>query len=151
MHEKTVFIYTVPHKIVTLSQFQSLFFDKMCPPLPIVHKVPHLAPCPFHFLAGTLYPAELQLNKANTSDKQTSFFDLNLKVIGSDIHSTVYDKRDDFGFPVVNFPWMRGDVPRLPSHGIYNSQLVRFAGCCTSVLDFHFKNLQITSKLLTHG
>ena len=31
----------------------------------------------------------------------------------------------------------------------YISQLVRFARCCTSVFDFHFKNLQITSKLLT--
>ena len=31
------------------------------------------------------------------------------------------------------------------------SQLVRFARCCTSVLDFHSKNLQITSKVLTQG
>ena len=51
-----------------------------------------------------IYPAELQLNKANTSDKETSFLDLNIKVIGSDIHTSVYDKRDDFGFPIVNFP-----------------------------------------------
>ena len=44
---------------------------------------------------------------------------------------------------------LSGDVPRLPSYGIYISQLVRFARCCTSVLDFNSKNLQITSKLLT--
>ena len=98
-----------------------------------------------------IYPAELQLNKANTSDKETSFLDLNIKVIGSDIDTSVYDKRDDFGFPIVNFPWSSGDVPRLQSYGIYISQLVRFARCCTSVLDFHSKNLQITSKLLTQG
>ena len=30
-------------------------------------------------------------------------------------------------------------------------QLVRFARCCTSVLEFNSKNLQITSKLLTQG
>ena len=51
-----------------------------------------------------IYPRELQLNKANTSDKETSFLDLNIKVIGSYIHTKVYDKRDDFGFPTVNFP-----------------------------------------------
>ena len=45
-----------------------------------------------------IYLRELQLNKANTSDKETSFLDLNLKVIGSNIHTSVYDKRDDFGF-----------------------------------------------------
>ena len=86
-----------------------------------------------------------------TSDKETSFFDLNIKVICSDIHTSVYDKRDDFGFPIVNSPWLSGDVPRLPSYGIYISQLVRFARCFTSVYDFHSKNLQITSKLLTQG
>ena len=73
-----------------------------------------------------IYPTELQLNKANTSDKETSFLDFNIKVIGSDVHTSVYDKRNDFGFPIVNFPWSSGDVP-----------LVRFARCCTSVLDFH--------------
>ena len=98
-----------------------------------------------------IYPAELQLNKANTSDKETSFLDLNIKVIGSDMHTSVYDKRDDFGFPIVNFPWLSGDVPRLPSYGIDISQSVRFARCCTSVLDFHSKNFQITLKLLTQG
>ena len=98
-----------------------------------------------------IYPAELQLNKANTSDKETSFLYLNIKVIGSDIHTSVYDKRDDFGFPIVNFPWLSGDVPNLPSYGIYISQLFRFARCCTSVLEFHSKNLLITSKLLTQG
>ena len=53
--------------------------------------------------------------------------------------------------PIVNFPWLSGAVPRFPSYGIYISQLVRFAKCCTSVLDFHSKNLQISSKLLTQG
>ena len=52
---------------------------------------------------------------------------------------------------IVNiFPWLSGDVPRLPSYGIYILQLVRFARC-TSVLDFHSKNVQIISKLFTQG
>ena len=55
------------------------------------------------------------------------------------------------GFPIVNFPWLSGDVPRLASYGIYISQLVRFARCCASVFDFHSKNLHDTSRLLTHG
>ena len=95
-----------------------------------------------------MYPRELQLNKANTSDKGTSFLDLNIRVISNNIHTSVNEKRDDFGFPIVNFPWLSGDVPRLPSYGIYISQLIQFARCCTSVFDFHSKNHQITSKLL---
>ena len=92
-----------------------------------------------------IYLGELQLNKENTSDKETSVLDLNIKVIGNHIHTSVYDKRDDYGFPRVNFPWLSGDVPRLPSYGIYISQLVRFARCCTSVFILkifnHFKTI----------
>ena len=84
-----------------------------------------------------IYPRELQLNKANTSDKETSFLNLNIQIIGNNIHTSVYNKRDAFGFPIVkNFPLLSGDVPRLQSYGIYISQLVRFARCCTVVERF---------------
>ena len=89
--------------------------------------------CEYIFWALSNVYLVTQLNKANTSDKETSFLDLNIKVIGSDIHTSVYDKRDGFRFPIVNFPWLSDDVPRLPSKGIYIWQLVRFARCCNSV------------------
>ena len=66
-----------------------------------------------------IYPTGLQLNKAITSDEETSVLDLIIKVVGSDVHTSVYDKRDDFGFPIVNFPWFSGDVPRLPSYMLF--------------------------------
>ena len=37
----------------------------------------------------TIDNPELQLNKANISDKETSFLDLNIKIIGGDIHTSV--------------------------------------------------------------
>ena len=55
------------------------------------------------FFAGYIYPTELQLNKANTSDKQYFFPRFKYKIIGSDVHTSVYDKRDDFGFPIVKY------------------------------------------------
>ena len=91
-------------------------------------------------MTKTLIPTENTKTKA-----RGRLDDLNIKVIGSDIHTSDYDKRDDFGFPIVDFPWLSCDVPRLPSYGIYIPQLVRFARCCSSVLDFHSKKI---SKLL---
>ena len=58
------------------------------------------------------------IKKTNTPDKETSFLDLNIKFIDRNIHKSVYDKRDDLGFLIVNFPWLSGDVPRFPSYGI---------------------------------
>ena len=37
------------------------------------------------------------------------------------VSSKIYDKRDDFNFEVVNFPFLNGDVPRSPSYGVYFS------------------------------
>ena len=57
----------------------------------------------------------LQNSKANTSDTEAAFLDLHLS-ISNDIVSTKTDKRDDFDFETVNFPFLDGDVPRSTSY-----------------------------------
>ena len=48
------------------------------------------------------------------------------------VSSKIYDKRDDFNFEIVNFPFLDGDVPRSPSYGVYISQLIRFDRVCSN-------------------
>ena len=98
-----------------------------------------------------IYPAELQLNKANGSDTEAAFLDLNLS-IHNDIFSTkIYDKRDDFNFDIVNFPFLDGDVPQRPSYGVYISQLIRFARASSHITDFNNRNKFYTAKFLKQG
>ena len=59
-----------------------------------------------------IYLTELQLNKANSSDSDAPFLDLNLSITNGIVSSKIYDKRDDFNFEIVNFPFLDGDVPR---------------------------------------
>ena len=61
-----------------------------------------------------IYPTELQLNKANSSDTEAPFLDLNLSITNGIVSSKIYDKRDDLNFERVNFPFLGGDVPRSP-------------------------------------
>ena len=56
--------------------------------------------------------------------------DLHLSISNGFVSSKIYDKRDDFDFDIVNFPFLDGDVPRRPSYGVYISQLIRFARVC---------------------
>ncbi len=105
----------------------------------------------FSSLVNKIYPNELQLNKANTSDKQANFLDLNLSIENGYVTTKIYGKRDDFNFNIVNFPFLDGDVPRATSYGVYISQLVRFARVCNDVNDFNERNLCITEKLLKQG
>ena len=73
----------------------------------------------FEQMVGHIYPTELQLNKANSSDTEATFLDLILSITNDILSSKIYDKRDDFNFEIVNFPFLDGDVPRSPSYGVY--------------------------------
>ena len=83
----------------------------------------------FDSMVNHIYLSELQLNKANVSDTEASFLDLSIS--DGFVKTKIYDKRDDFDFDIVNFPFLDGDVPRSTSYGVYISQLIRFA--CSSV------------------
>ena len=63
----------------------------------------------------------------------------------------IYDKRDDFDFDIVNFPFLDGNVPRSASYGVYISQLIRFARVSSDVDDFNTRNKVLTAKLLRQG
>ena len=105
----------------------------------------------FEQMVGQIYPSELQLNKANSSDTEAPFLDLNLSMTNGIVSSKIYDKWDDFNFEIVNFPFLDGDVPRSPSYGVYISQLIRFARVCSNVDDFNNRNLFLTAKILKQG
>ena len=67
------------------------------------------------------------------------------------VSSKIYDKRDDFDFDIVNFPFLDGDIPRAPSDGVYISQLILFARVSSNVLDFYNRNRFLTAKLFKQG
>ena len=87
-----------------------------------------------------IYPSELQLNKANTSDTEAAFLDLHLSISNDIVSTKIYDKHDDFDFEIVNFPFLDGDVPRSTSYGVYISQLIRFARASSYITDFNTHN-----------
>ena len=105
----------------------------------------------FDQMVDRIYPTELQSNRANSSDTEAPFLDLNLCISNGTVSTKIYDKRDDFGFDIVNFPFLDGDVPRRTSYGVYISQLIRFARASSNLNDFNYRNTALTAKLLRQG
>ena len=99
----------------------------------------------FDNMVSQICPSELQLNKANTSDNKAAFVDLHLSISNDIVSTKIYDKRDDFDFEIVNFPFLDGDVSR------YFSQLIRFARASSHVADFNTRNKLSTQKPLKQG
>ena len=66
-------------------------------------------------------------------------------------HISVYDKREDFHFRIVNFPFMDSNIPTSPVYGVYTSQLVRYAGICTSKVEFIRRIRSLPYRLQQQG
>ena len=79
-----------------------------------------------------IYPSQLTVEKANKSDHLADYLDLKFIIdSGGKLSTRLYDKRDDFDFHIVNFPFLSSNIPSDPSYGVYISQLIRYARCCS--------------------
>ena len=105
----------------------------------------------FDGMVKQIYPSELQLNKANSSDTEAPFLDLYLTISDGFISSKLYDKCDDFDFAIVNFPFLDGDITRATAYGVYISQVIRFARLSSHVAGLNTRNQILTAKLLKLG
>ena len=63
----------------------------------------------------------------------------------------VVNKRDDFNFRIVNFPFICSTIPAAPAYGVYISQMIRCSRACGSYQDFLDRGLLLTKKLLNQG
>ena len=82
---------------------------------------------------------------------EAAFLDLYMSISNDIVSTIIHDKRDDFDFEIVNFPFLDGDVPRSTSYGVYISQLIRFARASSYVADFNTRKTLLTQKLLKQG
>ena len=76
------------------------------------------------------------------------FLDLHLSISDGFVMTTNFDKRDDFDFDIVNFPFLNGGVPRSASYGVCISEVIRFARVSSNVDDFNTRSKVLTAKLL---
>ena len=90
----------------------------------------------FDNMVSQVYPSELHLNKAYISDKKAPFFDLHLSISYDIVFTKIDDKRDNFDFEIVNFPFLDGDdiefIPLNSSNLLEHLSMLR-----TSTLAFN--------------
>ena len=98
-------------------------------------------------LMCSIYPKELELVPDDGDGTTAPFLDLFLTVDRGVVFSSIYDKRDNFDFPIVNFPTLTGNIPKKSSYGVFVGELVRYARACTYYEDFQSRTLPLVKKL----
>ena len=96
-----------------------------------------------------MYPAELEIKDTTESTTSASYLDLLLS-IGRDcqLHTSIYDKQDDFSFNITNFPFLSSNILSSPAYGVFISQLKLYARACSAYECFILRARRLSSKLL---
>ena len=102
-----------------------------------------------HFIL--MYPSEMILKCTNISPAKTTFLDLTISVYRGKYKHTSYDKRKDFGFDIINYPNLNGNIPKGQSYGVFISQLVRFTTINDNETNFSKDTKNMVAKLINQG
>ena len=99
-----------------------------------------------------IYPKELTIFETTESTSIASYlYLLFIRDKNNNITTKLYDKRDAFGFHIVNFPFMSSNIPSAPAYCVYASQLIRYARCCSNYSDFVSRHRALVTRLLSQS
>ena len=95
-----------------------------------------------------MYPTELEIRDTTESTTCAVYLDL-LMSIGRDgqLHTSIYDRRDEFDFHITNFPFLSSNISSSPTYGVFICQFIRYA----SYECFILRARRLSSKLLKQG
>ena len=90
--------------------------------------------------------------KENNGDwASSSYLDCYLYIDNGKLTTRLYDKRNNFNFPIVNFPFLSSNIHSAPAYGVYVSQLICYARACLNYQDFMERGKALTTRLLSQG
>ena len=98
-----------------------------------LHNVLSLHNSRFGDFVDRIYPIQLEIKDTTDTDRSASYLNLHIE-IDSDgrLRTKLYDERDDFNFPIVNFSFISSNIPAVPAYEVYISQLIRYSRACGS-------------------
>ena len=103
----------------------------------------------FSEIYGDIYPEELVLLNTNISRNSVNYLDLTITLCNGKFKYYLFDKRKGFNFDVISNPFLSGNIPKIPSYGVYISQLIRF--CNVSSESISNEVMDLNKKLTKQG
>ena len=98
-----------------------------------------------------IYPPELVINNTNISARKVNYLDLQISIYRGKFRVILYDKRNDYDFKVISYPFLDGNIPKNLSYGVFSSQLARFCRINTTLKGFLDNVNDLYRKLSCQG
>ena len=79
--------------------------------------------------------------------KSVSYFDLYLEIDnGERLKAKLNDKRDEFTFPIITFPFISSNIPASTAYGVYISQHMCYSRTCNVFDRAHLLTQQVLKQ-----
>jgi hypothetical protein len=115
------------HPVLTLLNFTFRYIDDV---LSLINSN-------FGKFVDHIYTIGLERKDNTYTYRSASYIDLHLEIDSEGrLRTNLYDKRDDFYFPIVNFSFICSKIPVAPAYGEHFPQSIRYSRACGSYLDF---------------
>ena len=105
----------------------------------------------FRYLVPQIYPVGLEVERNGVNNKVVCYLDIKVIITEKGIRTEVYNKVDDFDFPVVTFTFASGNMPLHIGYNIFFGQILRYSRICSHKEDFMNKTSSLYKTLVNHG
>ena len=102
------------------------------------------------FFTGAVYPPHLQLVRTAERASEADFIGMKISTLPNknSLDISIFDKRDDFPFEVVRYPFLDSNVPLSQCYGVFVSLLNRFHDICSAFASFLHRAVLLADFLL---
>ena len=80
----------------------------------------------FHNLISKIYPIDLKMERSGDDNKIINYLDIRINICDSNFNTEIYNKLDDFDFPVVMYTFPNGNMPLSVGYNVFYSQVIRY-------------------------
>ena len=100
---------------------------------------------------SSIYPSSMELKNTNVGPRSCTYLDLYISIYRGKYNFRSYDKRRDFNFEVINYPYLNSNIPKNPSYGVFISQLVRLVKINCNIRYFKNDVTALVNKFIDQG
>ena len=105
----------------------------------------------FNNRANEIYPADLLLERSGDNEKDVAYLDVRIKISDKGVVTSLYNKTDEFNFPVVNFTFPESNIPIQLGYNVFYGQVLRYSTIISDRREFIVKSSQLFFKLRRRG
>ena len=105
----------------------------------------------FSYLVPSIYPIDLEVERNGDDDKNVCYLDIRIVMTRNGIQTKVYNKVDDFDFPVVAFTFPSSNIPLYIGYNTFYGQVLRYSRICSQKEDFLTKTASLYTTFRDRG